>query len=294
MDRSAFTHTVSREASRGCAKTYRAPHFVSSPVPPPANGSKMNGMQLPSQRIHELAPATVGLRRVKLLGGMSAEALEAFARQCAWRRFKAGEMILVRDTPGRDVYMLVSGRVRVTIYTESGKQVTFRDLGDGDSVGEVAAIDGAPRSADVIALTDVLSAAIPHSQFRDLLAREPTVAERFMAHLANLVRLLSERVVQLSTLGVKNRIHAELLRLARESAQGRDDARAMITPAPRHHDIAARVSTTREQVTRELSALTRSGLLQRARGGLLVTDLELLQQMVERAGDREAAEDRAA
>ena len=83
----------------------------------------------------------------------------------------------------------------------------------------------------------------------------------------------------LSTLGVQNRIRAEMLRLARAAAD-EDAGSARLLPAPRHADLAAQLGTTREQVTRELSALTRDGLLQKRGGALLVTDLPRLEQLV--------------
>lgn len=232
-----------------------------------------------TKSIHELPPATLGLRTVKLLEGLPAAVLEDLARRCAWRRYEAGQTLFTRESRGREVYLVVSGRVRINIYTGSGRQVTFRDLVPGDSLGELSAIDEGERSADVVALTDVLAAVFSGGEFRQVLREQPDVAERFMRQLAALVRQLTARVVDLSTLGVQNRIHAELLRLAKEGAAG-----GTITPAPRHLEIAARVSTTREQVTRELSALTRRGLLEKKSTGLHVTDLATLERMVEQAG----------
>jgi CRP-like cAMP-binding protein len=166
----------------------------------------------------------------------------------------------------------------VTIYSASGRQVTFSDLEAGELVGEVAAIDGMPRSADAVALESTLIASLSPEAFARLLREEPTVANRVLTRLAGLLRRTTERVMDLSTLGVQNRIHAELLRLAR-LASPRDN-RAVLDPAPRHVDIAARVSTNREQVTRELSALAKSGLLQRNGRALVVSDLRALEALV--------------
>jgi CRP/FNR family cyclic AMP-dependent transcriptional regulator len=85
-------------------------------------------------------------------------------------------------------------------------------------------------------------------------------------------------VIELSTLGVQNRIHAELLRLAR--ASGVTGRKARIDPAPKHADIASQVSTYREQVTRELSALNRQGLLAKDGAALLLLDVPQLERMV--------------
>lgn len=229
----------------------------------------------------EPQPSRLGLNRIKMLEGLAPPLLDRLARQCAWRRFDAGQILISRDADSHDLFLIVAGRVRVNIYTAAGRQVTFRDLKEGDTAGEISAIDGGRRSADVVALSDGLAATLGVADFRRLLHEEPVVAERFMRYLVQLVRLLSESVIELSTLGVQNRIHAEILRLAQAGSGG--GAARLIAPAPKHADIAARVSTTREQVSRELSALVRSGLLEKHADGLRVTDVERLALLVQHA-----------
>jgi CRP/FNR family transcriptional regulator, cyclic AMP receptor protein len=223
-------------------------------------------------------PSSLGLRRIELLEGLAPGRLEALARGCAWRNYEAGQGIISRHARDRDVYLLVSGRVRVTTYSAAGRQVTFQDVAAGEIFGEVSAIDAMPRSADVVALEPALLASMPPAVFRRLLREEPAVGERVLKRLAGLVRRLSERVIDLSTLGVQNRIHAELLRLAREAGVAGNAAR--IDPAPRHADVASQVSTYREQVTRELSALARRGLLAKDGAALVVRDVARLEKLV--------------
>ena len=92
------------------------------------------------------------------------------------------------------------------------------------------------------------------------------------------MRDLTDRVFDFSTLGVQNRVHAELLRLAKEA--GVQDNVARIEPAPKHSDIAGKVSTYREQVTRELSAMVKQGLVQRCDGALVIPDVSRLERIV--------------
>ena len=173
----------------------------------------------------------------------------------------------------------MGGRARVTAYSVEGRQVTFIDVGAGEIFGDLAAIDDGPRSADVLALDSGLLACMPAAVFRRLVAEEPQVAEGVLRRLASLVRRLSTRVFDLSTLGVQNRIHAELLRLARQAGVARNAAR--IDPAPKHADMASQVSTYREQVTRELSALAKTGLVGKEDRALLVHDFTRLEKMVQ-------------
>jgi len=224
-------------------------------------------------------PSSFGLRSIALLAGLAPEKLEALARECTWRNYTADQRIIARDAGDRDVYLIVSGCVRVTTYSAAGRQVTFRDCGPGEHLGEVAAIDGLLRSADVVALESSLLASMPPASFRRLLREEPVVAERLLRNFAGLVRRLSERVIDLSTLGVHQRLHAELLRLAREA--GVRGNRARIEPAPKRAALASQVSTYREQVTRELSALAKTGILGKDGRALMVLDVARLEKRVE-------------
>ncbi len=107
----------------------------------------------------------------------------------------------------------------------------------------------------------------------------PEVSATVLKDLTCQVRALSERVFEFSALAVRNRIHAELLRLAHaDPALGKT---AVISPAPTHADIASRISTHREAVSRELSALSREGLIERCGQELVIRDLDRLARMVE-------------
>ncbi|MBO9512636.1 MAG: Crp/Fnr family transcriptional regulator [Variovorax sp.] len=225
-------------------------------------------------------PSGLALRRFELFQELTAEKLDALARRCQWRSVAAGQPILLRQQRHADVFLIVDGRVRVTIYGAQGRQVTFRDVMPGEIVGDLSALDDGPRSADVVTMSGCVIAVLDQAAFLALLVEEPMVARRLMQRLARLVRQLSERVIELSTFGVQNRLHAELLRLANACADdGAKEAEVRI-PAPRHADLASQISTTREQVTRELNALTRSGLLRKEGPVLVVTDPPRLAQMV--------------
>ena len=222
--------------------------------------------------------ATLGLRRIPLLEGLSDDALETLARDCRWRTIAAGRSLIARNAADRSVHFIVSGRVRVTIYSPSGRQVTFRDRYAGEFLGEISAFDGRPRSADAVAVESTLVASLAPEGFARLRQQQPMVGERLLVYLATLVRNLSDRVIEVSTLGVQNRIHAELLRMAKDA--GLHANRARIDPAPRHADLASVVSTYREQVTRELSALARAGLVAKDGTALVLLDVARLEALV--------------
>jgi CRP/FNR family cyclic AMP-dependent transcriptional regulator len=223
-------------------------------------------------------PSIAGLMGISLLEGIPRPELEDLAARCRWRRFAAGQRVISRRAADNDIYLIVAGKVRVTAFSAAGKEVMFGDQRAGDWIGDFAAIDGLSRSADVVALAETLVATMSPALFRRMLNEHSTVRDRVMRRLVNRIRELTERVFEFSTLGVQNRLHAELLRLAREAGVQGNSAR--IDPAPKHVDIASHISTYREQVTRELSAMSKRGLIQRSGAALVIPDVERLEKIV--------------
>jgi CRP/FNR family transcriptional regulator, cyclic AMP receptor protein len=230
-----------------------------------------------------LQTSSLGLRQIDLLQGLDTARLDAIGRQCGWRPYEAGQRLVGREDGDRDLHFIIAGTVRVTTYSSGGRETSFRELAAGTSFGELAAIDGRPRSADVVALTPGLLASMPPAAFLELLREEWIVNERVLVRLADLARGLVDRVLELSTLSVQQRVCMELLRIARSSDDGAAGRELRIEPAPKHVELANRVSTYREQVTRELSALAKAGVLVRDGGALVVRDLLRLQRMAEGA-----------
>ncbi len=220
------------------------------------------------------------LQGIELLSSLSPDELAAVEKNCSWKSYSAQEQIIDRQSDAQDIFFIVSGRTRVILYSLSGREVTLDDLDAGSYFGELAAIDRQPRSTSVMALTDTTVASLPPSQFIETLTRHPNIALKVMQRLAWVIRTSNERIMDLSTLGANNRVHAELLRQAKLSMSG-DEGFAIISPIPVHSDIASRVSTTRETVARVLSNLTRQGIIERQKTSLLIRDLDRLQEMVE-------------
>lgn len=219
------------------------------------------------------------LRRIELLSLLPQEDLEVLVKRCQWRRFQRNQLLLAHGDDSTDIFFVIEGRVRATIFSFAGKEVAFRDIPAGEMFGELSAIDGRPRSANVVAVTSGQMAVLPSGVFAEILSDRPAVAAAMLRHLSLQVRNLSERVLEFSTLAVKDRIHAELLRLA-EGRTGPNNC-AVISPAPTHLEMASRLSTHREAVTRELSELCHRGLVRRQKRQLILTDVQALSQMVE-------------
>lgn len=225
----------------------------------------------------ETAPT---LDHVPLLSPLTPAERQDVARQCRFKRYAVGEHIIDMDSDSRDVHFVIEGTVRVVNYSQSGREVTLDDIGPGGYFGELAAIDGGPRSAFVMpAGGPAMTAAMPSPVFISLLAKKPQVGLDIMRRLARMVRGADARIMDLSTLGANHRVQAELLRLA--VLNSKDGRTATISPIPLHADLASRVSTTRETVARVLNDLARDGVVERRKNALVVGDLAALEMIVE-------------
>jgi CRP/FNR family cyclic AMP-dependent transcriptional regulator len=225
-----------------------------------------------------MARQTETLARISLFRSLDAEAIRRLDSGCVWRRARAGEWVLDYKDSSTDLFFVLHGHVRVMIIS-AGREVILRDIRDDEFFGEIAAIDGKPRSAGIVAVTDTVIARMTAATFHQSIHSHPELCDRVLKLLTSQIRMLANRVNEYSTLTVKQRIYAELLRLARPAPAG--DASAIISPPPTHAEFASRVSTHREAVTRELKALERAHLLERRRGALVLLDLERLRLMVE-------------
>jgi CRP/FNR family transcriptional regulator, cyclic AMP receptor protein len=217
------------------------------------------------------------LCRIELLAGLPADELRRIEQCCRWRRHRAGDAILDRDSPSRDLLLVVEGRVQVVNYAASGREVVYAVIGAGEYFGELAAIDGEPRSAAVVALEDCLLAALAPEEVEILLRRHPEIAITLLRRLARIIRHSDERIVDLSTLGSLQRVWRELLRLARP-----DPARAgqwLVEPLPTP-SLAARAGTARETVARALAQLAQEQVAQRRGRALLIADPARLERLL--------------
>ena len=123
---------------------------------------------------------------------------------------------------------------------------------------------------------------MPATVFREIIHQYPDVSEQLLQQLVARIRTLDQRVNEFSSMHVKNRIYAELLRRSRPDPT--DKRKAVVSPPPVHADIAARVSTRREMVARELKALERAGLLTKRRGAFVLNNVPELMHMLEEKG----------
>ncbi len=206
----------------------------------------------------------------RFFDGLEPEERARIVRHCEGRRYDKGARILSYGENTRDVFFLCSGRVQSIVLTTDWRNddcevLTSQELEGGAMFGELSAIDGEPRSTSVVAVEESCVLRMSGPSFQEIIARHPVLNERTMLRLCALARYLCDRSIVARTFSIPQQIALELLRVV--SAYSTHGTRWEMDPAPKHWEIARRVGTNREQVTRVVSKLVEAKLIERERGG---------------------------
>lgn len=235
---------------------------------------------MPTTPTIPLERAIALLSNIKDFKDLSLADLEVVAKVCHWHRYETGEEIVRYHDDSNSVFLITQGEVRVNYYSISGKEVILCDLRSGEIFGELTAIDGESRSATVSARTSTLLASISSSDFQELIFINRKIAMAILLQLTGNIRRLTQRVFELSTLDVRDRIHAELLRFAKKQTIVSNTT--IISPSPARVDLANLVGTVRETVSKELTKLENEKVILRKNNQdeLHILDVTKLTEMV--------------
>ena len=215
------------------------------------------------------------LARHAFLLGAPADRLARLAAQARWIEAGPNETVIEFDDATTDVFFVLQGAVRVLVHTADGDRTQiFSDFRAGDIVGEMSAIDGAPRSARVEALLRSRLCVVSAAGFLEMASTAPAVSLRLLRLLTARIRMQNQRLMEHAALPTGLRLAAELLRLGRPLADGT----VMLSPPPTQEELAARIGTRRETVSRELSALVRNGSMRRTPAKFVLNDPEELRR----------------
>lgn len=192
----------------------------------------------------------------------------ALAKYWTEATYPARALIVSEDETDDDVFFILSGRARAATYTDTGKEVLMSELPPGESFGLFAAIDGQPRSTNVIAVDDARIARMSADHFNKVLYSHSDVTRAFIHYLVERIRHLSTRMTAVTTQDAEHRLIAELLRLAENGMTGADVA--LIEPLPTQQDLATLLFSQREAIGRDMSKLKDAGLIERKGRSLLI------------------------
>jgi CRP-like cAMP-binding protein len=214
------------------------------------------------------------LTSIAFFAGLGPEALEGLAGTMRARRFKRGEVIFHIGDPGDALFVIVSGEVKISLPSDTGEEAILATLRAGDVFGELALLDGAPRSASATAISATETVVLPRDRFRELIATEAGVRDALLAAIAGELRRLTTHVEELHFLDITGRLAARLVRLAQEGGTTLPDGGTRLRNNITQGDLAAMVGCTRQSVNKLLGQFTDDGLLRLEREGIVITDLD--------------------
>jgi CRP/FNR family cyclic AMP-dependent transcriptional regulator len=190
--------------------------------------------------------------------------LDQIASVATVRTFPKRAIIVTEGDDTDSLYVVLSGKARVFVADEKGKEVQLNQLGAGEYFGEVT-LDGGPRSASVTAVEDCRCAVVKRTELTTFLEKHPDLALHIMRKLARRVRDLTENVRSLALMDVYGRVARLLLELAEE-----EDGKLVIRENLTHKDIASRVGASREMISRIFSDLAEGGYVRKEDGNLVI------------------------
>ena len=194
------------------------------------------------------------LKSVPLLADLPDEDIDLVVNQARDVSYRRGARVFEEGAAADCCYVLTSGRMRVALSTANGSEILLHVITPTTLVGEVALLDGAARSASLVAIDACHLIRIPAQAFEGL-RRNATFEKRVVASVVATLRDSEERVRVIATFPSVNRVAWCLARIARHS--GRRDGRAIVVPGTPHQELAEMAGCTRETVTRSLATLRR-------------------------------------
>jgi CRP-like cAMP-binding protein len=220
-------------------------------------------------------PVVDVLAEIRLFQVLSQEGISAAARAGLSRIYAPGQIICHQGEPGDHLYVLIEGLVKIVFTSERGDEMVLNILGPEEIFGELALLDGSPRSASVVALKPTSVFVLPRRQLLELMSVNPGLADEFLKLIGKLVRNLTEKAGDLAFLDLVGRLAKLLLQL---SAMHGDVHGVVLDSGLTQTDLAGMIGASRPAVNRALQSLAARGLIA-VRGRIIVLrDLEALRR----------------
>ena len=215
------------------------------------------------------------LAEVPLFAGISRQSLDRLAPQSWLRSYPEGQVLASEGDPGESLLVLESGQVKISRFTPSGHEVVLAVVDAPASFGELALIDGAPRSATITAQTPVIVRVVPRQAFISLVETDPQAAMAVLQALTGMVRSTNERLADVLSLDVPGRVAKWLL--ARAAAQGQRTEQGVVVPFDlSQRELAAQLGTTRVSINKALKSFEGLKALRLEREAIVILNADLL------------------
>lgn len=210
-------------------------------------------------------------RQVPLFADLTDGDIESLMSMITRRKYPKDSVIFFEKDVGDALFMIVSGRVRITILADDGREIVLSVLGEGDFFGEMSLLDNEPRSATAIAMEETEVAIIHQKEFFSVVERQPPILIKILSTLSARLRRANHQIGNLALLDVYGRVARVLLELGQDQGTRLKDGRISFR-RPTHQEIANMIGATRETVSRMISDLHRQGYIEISGKNVIIQD----------------------
>jgi CRP/FNR family transcriptional regulator, cyclic AMP receptor protein len=220
---------------------------------------------------------SVYFKKSTIFSGLNQIERNLVEEKSSLQTFESGATIIEQGDETTTVYFLLSGTVHVLDYSRSHRAVTYASLKDGDMFGEMAAIDGMPRSAWVCAISTCKVICLPGTTFLNLLKSNNDICLKILKMLSSRLRLSDEKLTDVSLFGTEQRICIELVRMSKLDATDQNNV-YQIKQMPTQANFANIIGSTRETVSRILAKLRDDSVIIKTDNGFVIPDRTQLEK----------------
>jgi CRP/FNR family transcriptional regulator, cyclic AMP receptor protein len=213
-----------------------------------------------------------------LFGTLDEAGRRAVADEMREVSFEPSQVIFARGDAGREIFLVVKGRVRLSVLTAEGRELSFAHAEPGAIFGEIAMLDGGPRSADATAVNKVTALSLSKPAMKRLVDTLPVVGEAAIRFLCSRVREADQQLEAIALYPIEGRLARFFLAAARQKAPDAQEGRITIELPMSQSELALLIGASRPKVNTALSLLESSGALERS-GSKIVCDIEELQMI---------------
>lgn len=222
------------------------------------------------------------LSKTALFGALGDDACEAIAKEMRETKFTSSQVIFTRGDEGRDVYLVLSGRVRLSVLTAEGRELSFAHAEQGSLFGEIAMIDGGSRTADATAVTKVTAATLSRSSFERLIASHPSISGAMLQFLCKRLREADQQLEAIALCPIEVRLARFFLANARAVDADADSGEVSVPFTMSQSELALLIGASRPKVNTALSLLETNGALKRGKDTIVcsIDELEDIADMI--------------
>ncbi len=220
------------------------------------------------------------LEAAQIFSEMDADAREALTAEFRPITFNDGQAIFSRGDEGRELYLVLSGRVRLSVLTAEGRELSFAHAGEGDIFGEIAMLDGSPRTADATAVKKTQAMSLSRAALDGVVQRSPALAHSIISFLCRRLREADMQLEGVALHRIEVRLARYLAGLAQQVAPDRDEGEVDVELGMSQGELALLLGASRPKVNGAFTMLEDQGIVERV-GGKLRCDLEELRALAE-------------